>query len=186
MTFPAMTEAHTASPSPGPRRVRPSAARLRDRVIAWMWIGLTTMGCFIAVLQYGVLGAVETAAGPPIVIALATAAHADQQGSDPALIDRIEWAQAANRPSLRVYPTAAARHASTHLASPDAAWAQVLKLAPEADRPGMREQFVCHWRFAEFAKPGKVSWNLEPWRPRADLIEMVAARCNPGGSEESY
>ena len=24
---------------------------------------------------------------------------------------------------------------------------------------------MCHWQFAEFAEPGKTSWNLEPWRP---------------------
>lgn len=173
MTYPAITDA------------RP-AARLRDRLVAWFWIGLTTIGCFVAVFQFGVISMVETAAGPPVVIALATAAHVDQQQSDQGYIDRVEWATAGNRPSLRVYPTAVGRQASTHLASPDAAWAQVLKLAPEADRPGMREQFVCHWRFAELARPGKSSWNLEPWRPHADLIEMIAARCNPGGNEESY
>ena len=34
--------------------------------------------------------------------------------------------------------------------------------------PGMRAQFMCHWQFAELADPGKVSWNLEPWRPEVD------------------
>ena len=173
MTFPASTGAHPA-------------ARLRNRVIAWMWIVLTAIGCLVAGVQYGLLSSVETAAGPPVLIALASAAHVDQQASDLGYIDRVEWAVAGDQPSLRVYPTAVGRSASTHLGSPDKAWAQVLKLAPEADHPGMREQFVCHWRFAEFAKPGKISWNLEPWRPRVDVIEMIAARCNPGGNEESY
>ena len=48
----------------------------------------------------------------------------------------------------------------------------------------MRAQFVCHWRFAEIAEPGKTSWNLEPWRPVVDDQAMVDAGCNPGGGEE--
>ena len=32
----------------------------------------------------------------------------------------------------------------------------------------MRAQFLCHWQLAEFAEPGKTSWNLEPWRPGVD------------------
>ena len=50
----------------------------------------------------------------------------------------------------------------------DEAWAEVLALAPDADTPGMRDQFLCHWQFAEFVEPGKTSWNLEPWRPVVD------------------
>jgi len=33
-------------------------------------------------------------------------------------------------------------------------------------------------------RPGKVSWNLEPWRPVVDAATMIATGCNPGGSEE--
>jgi hypothetical protein len=60
----------------------------------------------------------------------------------------------------------------------------VLALAPEADLPGMRDQFVCHFRFAEVAQPGKTSWNLEPWRPVVDDQTMTATGCNPGGLVE--
>ena len=68
------------------------------------------------------------------------------------------------------------------LRAADEAWAEVLALSPDADTPGMRAQFVCHWQFAEFAQPGKTSWNLEPWRPVVDDAEMVASGCNPGGA----
>ena len=43
----------------------------------------------------------------------------------------------------------------------DEAWGEVLAMAPDADTPGMRAQFVCHFKFAEFVEPGKTSWNLE-------------------------
>ena len=58
--------------------------------------------------------------------------------------------------------------------------------SPDAAIPGMQEQFLCHWNFAEFVEPGKVSWNLEPWRPEVDYNEMIATRCNPGGTEEPF
>jgi hypothetical protein len=47
----------------------------------------------------------------------------------------------------------------------------------------MRAQFLCHWNFAEFAQPGKTSWDLEPWRPPVDHAAMLGAGCNPGGAE---
>jgi hypothetical protein len=49
--------------------------------------------------------------------------------------------------------------------------------------PSMRAQFVCHRQFAELVKPGKTSWNLEPWRPVVDESEMLRTGCNPGGPE---
>jgi Protein of unknown function (DUF2599) len=52
--------------------------------------------------------------------------------------------------------------------------------------PGMREQFVCHWQYAEFAQPGKSSWNLEPWRPEVSPSQMVDAGCNPGNVQEPF
>jgi hypothetical protein len=92
--------------------------------------------------------------------------------------------------SLRVYPTPAARSVAAQLLTPqndiDEAWGEVLALAPEADLPGMRDQFVCHFRFAEVAQPGKTSWNLEPWRPVVDDQTMTATGCNPGGLEEPF
>ncbi len=61
--------------------------------------------------------------------------------------------------------------------------AEVLALSPDADTAGMRVQFICHWQFAEFAQPGKASWNLEPWRPVVDDSEMYASGCNPDSPE---
>ncbi|WP_102144430.1 DUF2599 domain-containing protein [Mycobacterium hubeiense] len=107
----------------------------------------------------------------------------------PPYVEHVEWAKWGDLSSLRVYPTQSARLAARQLgtdAQAEAAWTEVLTLSPDADIPGMREQFVCHWRFAEFGEPGKTSWNLEPWRPEVPFEEMVAAGCNPGGTEEPF
>ena len=109
-----------------------------------------------------------------------------------ALIDHVEWTTWGDLSSLRVYPTDAARAltrqpgGAAQPAQADAAWAEVLALAPDADLPGMREQFRCHWTFAELSEPGKASWNLEPWRPEVSPETMLAAGCNPGSSEEPF
>lgn len=121
-----------------------------------------------------------------IAVALAPGAAADPAGR---FVDHVEWAKWGGLSSLRIYPTEAARHLATQPGtdgSARAAWAEVLALAPEADSPGMREQFVCHWNFAERAEPGKTSWNLEPWRPEVRPEQMVAAGCNPGDAEEPF
>ncbi len=104
----------------------------------------------------------------------------------PPFVDHTEWAHwgRQNLSSLRVYPTRSARAAARRpgtTASADEAWAEVLALSPDADTPGMRAQFLCHWQFAEIVQPGKTSWNLEPWRPVVDDAEMFASGCNPGG-----
>jgi hypothetical protein len=107
----------------------------------------------------------------------------------PPFVDHTEWAQlGGGLTSLRVFPTPSGRAATREpgMASADEAWAEVLALSPDADTAGMRAQFICHWRFAELAQPGKTSWNLEPWRPVVDDAEMVASRCNPGGPEEAF
>lgn len=106
-----------------------------------------------------------------------------------AYIDHTEWASWQGRPSLRVYPSAAARAAVTGpggRALADRAWSEVLALAPEAGSPGMRAQFDCHWDWAEFAEPGKASWNLEPWRPVVSADRLLLAGCNPGDAEEPF
>ena len=73
------------------------------------------------------------------------------------------------------------------VAQADEAWTEVLTLSPDAAIPGMREQFMCHWKFAEIAQPGKTSWNLEPWRPEVDDGRRCLPRgCNPGGTEEPF
>ena len=105
----------------------------------------------------------------------------------PPYVDHAQWTQWSGLPRLRVFPTPAGRMASLRpgtAAAADEAWSEVLALAPNAGTPGMRAQFVCHWRYAESALPGKVSWNLEPWRPVVDDADMVAAGCNPGGAED--
>jgi hypothetical protein len=105
----------------------------------------------------------------------------------PPFVDRTEWAHWGGLTSLRVYPTPSARVAarqpatSAPGAAADEAWAEVLALSPDADTPGMRAQFLCHWQFAEIAQPGKISW-----RPVVDDAEMVATGCNPGGPEEPF
>ena len=62
----------------------------------------------------------------------------------------------------------------------------MLALSPDADMPGMYAQFICHWQLAELGRPGKTSWNLEPWRPEVDDDTLVATGCNPGGTEEPF
>jgi hypothetical protein len=113
----------------------------------------------------------------------------------PPFIDHTEWTQSQGLPSLRVFPTPSGRKAARQPgiavtgaagALADEAWGEVLALSPDADTPGMRSQFICHWQFAELVQPGKASWNLEPWRPVVDDAEMVASRCNPGGPEERF
>jgi hypothetical protein len=118
-------------------------------------------------------------------VAMLTAPVASAQ-TGPPFIDHVEWAKWGDLSSLRVYPTQAGRVASTDFVSPDGAWAEVLTLSPDADIPGMQAQFNCHWHLAELAFPGKVSWNLEPWRPEVDDNGMVDAGCNPGGTEEPF
>jgi hypothetical protein len=107
----------------------------------------------------------------------------------PPFVDHTEWAHWGDLSSLRVYPTPAGREVAGQLNNEvqgDEAWREVLASAPDADMPGMREQFMCHWTFAEVAQPGKTSWNLEPWRPVVDENTMVDTRCNPGGTEEPF
>jgi hypothetical protein len=107
----------------------------------------------------------------------------------PPFVASTQWAKWGDLSTLRVYPTASARKVSAQpgtVAQADEAWAEVLASAPDADIPGMREQFICHWQFAELVEPGKTSWNLEPWRPEVDQNTMVATRCNPGGTEEPF
>jgi uncharacterized protein DUF2599 len=109
--------------------------------------------------------------------------------ADPPYVDHVEWVHWGDLSSLRVFPTDSGRFEAAQVgtgAQAAAAWAEVLTLSPDADIPGMREQFICHWQLAEFAQPGKTSWNLEPWRPEVDGAEMLSTGCNPGGTEEPF
>lgn len=124
-------------------------------------------------------------------VALTGAAHAAATPGlqPPPYIDHVKWAKWGDLSSLRVYPTAAGRDTSGRpgtAAQADEAWNEILALSPDAAIAGMKEQFVCHWQFAEIAQPGKVSWNLEPWRPEVSPDQMIAAGCNPGGTEEPF
>jgi hypothetical protein len=98
------------------------------------------------------------------------------------LIDHVRWTSTDKGRQLQVFPTPAGRTDSTAQA-PARAWAEVLAAAPEADSPGMHDQFLCHWNFARLVDPDKASWNLEPWRAAAGYPATVAAGCNPGGAE---
>jgi hypothetical protein len=118
------------------------------------------------------------------------AAGAGAPSYPPPFVDHVGWTQWNQLSSLRVYPTATGRAAANGLGSSspeaDEAWSEVLAQAPQADTPGMRSQFRCHWDFAETLQPGKVSWNLEPWRPVVDDATMVSTGCNPGGGRDSF
>jgi hypothetical protein len=128
------------------------------------------------------------AAGVALAAALTLSPIATAEPATP-FVDHVEWAKWGDLSSLRVYPTDAARQLARQpgtTTAADEAWAQVLALSPDADIAGMREQFLCHWTFAEFAEPGKTSWNLEPWRPEVPPDQMAMSGCNPGGTEEPF
>jgi hypothetical protein len=135
----------------------------------------------VAVTAIGVLSGVAPASAEP---------GPSVPAVEPPYVDHTQWAQWNQLSSLRVYPTANGRAAAKRLGSSspeaDEAWSEVLAQAPQADTPGMRNQFRCHWDFAETLQPGKVSWNLEPWRPVVDDATMVRAGCNPGGGREPF
>jgi hypothetical protein len=107
----------------------------------------------------------------------------------PPYVDHVLWSKWGDLSSLRVFPTDAARQASAEPgtdAQASEAWVEVLTLSPDADLPGMQAQFLCHWHYAELVEPGKISWNLEPWRNEVSEDQMIAAGCNPGGTEEPF
>ena len=123
-----------------------------------------------------------------LTVGLAPIASADPVPGPP-YVDHVQWAKWGDMSSLRVYPTPAARQTSVNPntdAQADEAWSEVLTLSPDADSPGMKSQFLCHWHYAELADPGKTSWNLEPWRNVVPEEDMIAAGCNPGGTKEPF
>ena len=124
-----------------------------------------------------------------VLIALLGAPPASADPGTGPFVDHTEWTHWGRLTSLRVYPTPLARVTARQpgtIGAADEAWTEVLTLSPDADTPGMRAQFLCHWQFAEIVQPGKTSWNLEPWRPVVDDAEMAASGCNPGGPEEPF
>lgn len=124
-----------------------------------------------------------------VSVGVVTAPPANADNPPPPYISHVEWAKWGDLSSLRVYPTAAGRELAGeigHRSAGEQAWTEVLALSPDAAIPGMREQFLCHWGFAELVNPGKVSWNLEPWRPEVSDAQMYESNCNPGGTEEPF
>lgn len=98
------------------------------------------------------------------------------------LIDHTEWTADADGRRLHVYPTPAGRDDQFPTAL-DRAWGEIVADAPDADAPGMYDQFRCHWVWARLVAPDKTSWNLEPWRPVVGYAGTVDAMCNPGGPD---
>ena len=125
---------------------------------------------------------VSTTTASPATVGSATSTATPV--AEPPFVARVQWVRASGGRSLHIVPTASGR-AAQGAANDDEAWAEVLRLAPDADQPGMRAQFDCHWTFARVVDPDKPSWNLEPWRPVVTDSQMVDARCNPGGPESA-
>lgn len=98
------------------------------------------------------------------------------------LIASATWADSDYGATLKIAPTEIGRTADGPT-SARTAWREVLALAPDADTPGMWEQFDCHWVWARILEPDKPTWNVEPWRPVVDEARMIAEGCNPGGPE---
>ncbi|MCF8570019.1 DUF2599 domain-containing protein [Gordonia sp. HY002] len=101
----------------------------------------------------------------------------------PPYVEGADWVDTEVGPSLQIRPTRNGRNVSGDTTGAEA-WNEVLALYPDADSPGMRAQFDCHWTFARLVDPEKPSWNLEPDRPVVTESEMISARCNPGFAEE--
>ncbi|NDL58432.1 DUF2599 domain-containing protein [Phytoactinopolyspora mesophila] len=118
------------------------------------------------------------------VITISPTSHAGRPGTETnspsrgEFIDRVEWIPDPNGRRLAVYPTGYARYDAPASEWPSA-WAEVIRLEPEADHVNMRDQFRCHVEFARIAEPEKPSWNLELWRPDAGYLATVLTQCNP-------
>ncbi len=137
-----------------------------------------------AIVIAALLGAAPAAADPG-------AAGAPGSAYPPPFVDHAAWTQWNHQRSLRVYPTPSGRAAARQLGSAgpeaDEAWSEVLDSWRRTPTPpACTSSFICHWELAEVAEPGKISWNLEPWRPVVDAATMVSSGCNPGGSEEGF
>lgn len=102
--------------------------------------------------------------------------------SAPPFIASATWGGSDYGVTLEVAPTDSGRRA-WGAGDAEAAWQEVLQMAPDADTPGMWEQFDCHWTWARLLEPSKPTWNVEPWRPVVSPERMLAEGCNPGGPE---
>ncbi len=93
----------------------------------------------------------------------------------PPLIESARWVRRGGRDSLEVIPSTWQRE-HPDAETIDIAWSRLLRVRPEADTPGLRDQYACHVSFA----PGKAAYYLEPWRPEVGYPRTVAEKCNPG------
>ncbi|MGK8524124.1 DUF2599 domain-containing protein [Nocardia asteroides] len=125
--------------------------------------------------------AATTTTGAPASTPLAAVPSVDPYAGQP-LIDHVLWTETIDGPRILVVPTPAGRQ-TTYPGSDERAWREVVDRSADADTPGMRDQFLCHWAWARLVQPDKPSWNLEPWRPAVGYPATVEARCNPGGPE---
>ncbi len=98
------------------------------------------------------------------------------------LIDHTQWTNDPDGRRLHVVPTEAGRR-DWYAPALNRAWGEVLTDAPDANTPGMFDQFKCHWQWARLLEPNKPEWNLEPWRPVVGYDATVQALCNPGGPD---
>ena len=97
----------------------------------------------------------------------------------PALVRDASWTSRDGERALVLTPTTYLReHNQVRVA--EEAWRRVVAAVPEADTPGMRDQFVCHAQFAAT----KDAWYLEPARPAVGYARTVAAGCNPGSPRD--
>lgn len=91
------------------------------------------------------------------------------------LVDDASWVEREGETALEVDPADRLRQAVDPRVHEEA-WQRILAAVPDADTPGMREQFLCHAAFAS----DKDAWFLEPRRPDVGYWETVRAGCNPG------
>lgn len=127
---------------------------------------------------------VVSATSAPAKPASTKSATAGKAASSGRYIERVKW----DGNTLQVYPTPVARIiASQQFLRPpyldpfrrEAAWQEVIKMAPEANSDSMRDQFMCHWDIVSIRAPRKESWNLDSERPDVGYLQTVLNRCNP-------
>lgn len=99
----------------------------------------------------------------------------DEVTALPRLVDDATWVTREGERALVVLPSRLLRESHREQVH-DEAWRRVVAAVPEADTPGMRDQFVCHAAFAST----KGAWYLEPARPAVGYWRTVGAGCNPG------
>jgi Protein of unknown function (DUF2599) len=161
-----------------------SCRLMRRMGLVVLGVAICLAGCAAPTTE--VAAAPTTPAGRPIISPSATTSSSEPSyaSQPPPYVARVRWVTATGGRSLRIYPTAAGR-ATQGPGDSAEAWEEVVRFAPDADQPGMRAQFDCHWTYARMVAPDKPSWNLEPWRPVVSAQEMIDAACNPGGPESA-